>query len=123
MRKQSNRSDDPADSFNRSWIAGREFFDKNERLLDYVPDPSDEPRKAHALFFAIQPASSERPHGMPAQFLQAVVIGLGRKVVEGVAEEVHIAQLEDRFGEDLADRHAKAGVIVGDAELDAVEPR
>ena len=42
-------------------------------------------------------------------------------MVEGVAEEVHIALLEGRFGQDLADRHAKAGVIVGDDELDAVE--
>ena len=42
-------------------------------------------------------------------------------MVEGVAEEVHIAPLEGRFGQDLADRHAKAGVIVGDDELDAVE--
>ena len=58
---------------------------------------------------------------MPSQFLQAVVIGLARQVVEGVAEEVHKAPPEGRFGEDLADRHAKAGVIVGDDELDAVE--
>jgi hypothetical protein len=34
---------------------------------------------------------------------------------------VRIAPLEGRFGQDLADRHAKAGVIVGDDELDAVE--
>jgi hypothetical protein len=59
---------------------------------------------------------------MPAQFLQAVVIGLARQVVEGVAEEVHIAPLEDRFGQDLADRHAKAGVIVGDHELEPFRP-
>jgi hypothetical protein len=76
---------------------------------------------------AIQAASSQRASStdrmsiMPAQFVQAVVIGLARQVVEGVTEEVHIAPLEDRFGQDLADRHAKAGVIVGDDELDAVE--
>jgi hypothetical protein len=42
-------------------------------------------------------------------------------VVEGVAEEVPIAPLEGRFGQNLADHHAKAGVIVGDDEVDAFE--
>src|SRR3984957_5083475 len=66
-------------------------------------------------------SSTDRLSAMPAQFLQAVIIGLARQGVEGVAEEMHIAPLEDRFGQDLADGHAKAGVIVGDVELDAVE--
>jgi hypothetical protein len=70
---------------------------------------------------SLRASSTDRLSVMPAQFLQAVVIGPGRQVVEGVAEEVHIAPLEDRFGLDLADRHAKAGVIVGGDELDAVE--
>jgi hypothetical protein len=34
---------------------------------------------------------------------------------------VRIAPLEGRFWQDLADRHAKVGAIVGDDELDAVE--
>jgi hypothetical protein len=42
-------------------------------------------------------------------------------VIEGVAAEVHKAPLKDRFRQDLAHRHAKAGVIIGDDELDAVE--
>jgi hypothetical protein len=58
---------------------------------------------------------------MPAQPLQAVVIELARQVVEGVAEQVYIAPLEGSFVQDLADRHAKAYVIVGDDELDAVD--
>ena len=34
----------------------------------------------------------------PAQFLQAVVVGLARQMVEGVAEEVDVAALEGGFG-------------------------
>jgi hypothetical protein len=54
---------------------------------------------------AIQAAGSQRASStdrlsvMPAQFLQAVAISLARQVVEGVAEEVHIAPLEGRFGQ------------------------
>jgi hypothetical protein len=57
---------------------------------------------------------------MPAQPLQAVV-ELARQVVEGVAEQVYIAPLEGSFVQDLADRRAKAYVIVGADELDAVD--
>ena len=57
----------------------------------------------------------------PAQLLQAVVVGLARKMVQGVSEEVHVASLHGRLREDLADGRAKAGVIVGDDELDAAE--
>src|SRR3984885_3862765 len=57
----------------------------------------------------------------PAQFLQAVVVGLARQMVQRVAEEVDVAALEGGFGKHLADGCAKACVIVGDDELDAVE--
>ncbi len=57
----------------------------------------------------------------PAQLLQAVVVGLAREMVQGVAQEVHVASLHGRLRENLADGCAKAGVIVGDDELDAVE--
>jgi hypothetical protein len=56
-------------------------------------------------YLAIQAASSQRVSStdrlsvMPGQFLQAVVIGLARPVAEGVAEEVHTAPLEGRFGQ------------------------
>ena len=67
-------------------------------------------------------ASSDRtPIAEPAQFLQAVVVGLARQMVEGVTEEVDVAALEGGFGKHLPDGCAKACVIVGDDELDAVE--
>ncbi len=37
---------------------------------------------------SLRASSTDRLSVMPAQFLQAVVIGPGRQVVEGVAEEV-----------------------------------
>src|SRR5580693_8404889 len=57
----------------------------------------------------------------PAQLLQAVVVGLARQVVEGVAQEVDIASLKGGLGEDLTDARAKPGMIVGDDELDAMQ--
>ena len=39
----------------------------------------------------------------PAQLLQAVVVGLAREMVQGVAEEVHVASLYGRLRENLAD--------------------
>ena len=42
-------------------------------------------------------------------------------MVQGVSEEVHVASLHGRLREDLADGRAKAGVIVGDDELDAAK--
>ena len=39
----------------------------------------------------------------PAQFLEAVVVGLARQVIEGVAQEVDVAALEGGLGEDFAD--------------------
>ena len=44
-----------------------------------------------------------------------------REMVEGVSEEVYVASLDGRLRDNLADSCAKAGVIVGDDELDAVE--
>jgi hypothetical protein len=46
---------------------------------------------------SLRASSTDRLSVLPAQFLQAVIIGLGRQVVEGVAEEVHIAPLNGRF--------------------------
>ena len=57
----------------------------------------------------------------PAQLLQAVVVGLARQVIEGVAQEVDVAALERGVGQDLADGRAQACMIVGDDQLDAVE--
>ena len=57
----------------------------------------------------------------PAQLLQAVVVGLARQVIEGVAQEVDVAALEGGLGQDLADGRAQACMIVGDDQLDAVE--
>ena len=89
------------DPSNKLWVAGAPFGDPGGEVAAGLLDGS--------------------PVVKPAQFLQAVVIGLTRQVVECVAEEVHITPLEGCFGQDLADGHAKAGVIVGDDELDAVE--
>ena len=41
-------------------------------------------------------------------------------MIEGVAQEVDVAALEGDFGQDFPDGGAKAGVIVGDDELDAI---
>ena len=57
----------------------------------------------------------------PAQLLHAVVVGLARQVIEGVAQEVDVAALEGGVGQDLADGRAQACMIVGDGQLDAVE--
>ena len=58
----------------------------------------------------------------PAQLLQAVVVGLARQVVERVAQEVHVAALPGRRGQDLADRPLQPLVVVRDHELHPVEP-
>ena len=42
-------------------------------------------------------------------------------MVEGVAQEVHIAALPGGLGQDLGDALAQAGVVVGDDELHAGE--
>jgi hypothetical protein len=39
----------------------------------------------------------------PAQFLQTVVVGLARQVIQSVAQEVHVAALESGLGEHFAD--------------------
>ena len=99
---------------------------EGQGLLDGFLDPVDE------LVISVAPFGDPcgeiaaglldvSPVVEPAQFLQAVVVGLARQMVEGVAQEVHVAALDGRFGEDLADGRAKARVIVGDDELDAAE--
>src|SRR3546814_13127002 len=57
----------------------------------------------------------------PAQFLQAVVVGLPWQVIERVPQEVHVAALVCGAGQHLADRRAQAGMIVGDDELGAMQ--
>jgi hypothetical protein len=57
----------------------------------------------------------------PAQLLQAIVIGLARQMVEGVAQEVDVASLEGGFGEDFAHGRAQSGMIIGDDELDPMQ--
>jgi hypothetical protein len=42
-------------------------------------------------------------------------------MVEGVAQEMDVAALKGGLGEDLADRRAKPGMIVGHHQFDAVE--
>src|SRR3546814_18966482 len=51
----------------------------------------------------------------PAQFLQAVVVGLPWQGIERVPQEVHVAALVCGAGQHLADPRAQAGMIVGDA--------
>ena len=77
------------------------FFD---RLLDPVDElpvaiaPSDDPGgKVATSFLDISPVVK------PAELLQAVVVGFAREMVQSVAEEVHIAPLDGRLGEDLAE--------------------
>lgn len=53
----------------------------------------------------------------PAQFLQTIVIGLPRKVVQGIPQEMHIAALPSGFGQDLKDRLLQPGVVVGHDEF------
>jgi hypothetical protein len=89
---------------------------EGEGVLDGFLDPIDE------LWVAGRPFDDPRgeiaagllnisPVVEPAQLLQAVVVGLARQMVQGVAEEVHIASLDGRLGQDLADGRAKAGAI------------
>src|SRR6516165_9907562 len=105
-------------------LAGKPI--ERERLFNGFLDPSDELRIAGSPFGdpggEVLAGLLDRPAVVkPAQLLQAVVVGLAGQVIEGVAEEVDVAALESGFGKDLADGRAKAGVIVGDDELDAVE--
>ena len=57
----------------------------------------------------------------PAQLLTAIVVGLAGHVVERVPQEVHVAALPDRLGQQLRHSPLQPGVVVGDDELDAVE--
>ena len=99
---------------------------EGERLLDGLLDPSDELGIAGAPFGdpcgEVLAGLFDRAAVVePAQFLQAVVVGLAGQMIEGVAQEVDVAALEGGFGQDLADGRAKACMIVGDDELDAIE--
>jgi hypothetical protein len=57
----------------------------------------------------------------PPQFLQAVVVGLSRHMVESIAQEVHIAALPGGLREDLHETAPQSLVIVGHHELHAVQ--
>src|SRR3546814_3455400 len=57
----------------------------------------------------------------PAQFLQAVVVGLPWQVFERVPQDVQVAALVCGAGQHLAVRRAQAGMIVGDDELGAMQ--
>ena len=99
---------------------------EGERLVDGLLDPGDEFWVAGAPFGdpgrQIAAGLVDRASVVePAQLLQAVVVGLARQVVAGVAQKVDIAPLEGGLGKDLADAGAKPGMIVGDDELDAIE--
>ena len=81
---------------------------EGERLLDRFLDPSDEFRVAGSPFG--DPCGEVRARLLdrtavvePSQFLQAVVVGLARQVVESVTEEVDVTALESGFGKDLVD--------------------
>src|SRR5450631_2634285 len=81
---------------------------EGEGLLDGFLDPADELRIAGSPFGdpcgEVLVSLLDRTTVIePAQFLQAVVVGLARQVIEGVAEEVDVAALESGFGKHLAD--------------------
>ena len=57
----------------------------------------------------------------PAQFGEAVVSLFARKVIECVAQEVHVAALPIRFGQGLHDGALEARVIVAGGQAHAVQ--
>ena len=66
--------------------------------------PPLEPRLEVLLgFFEIAPVIE------PAELLAAIVVGLPRQVVEGVAEEMHVAALPHRLGQQLPDGALQSG--------------
>ncbi len=82
-------------------IEGQRFFD---RFLD----PSDEPGIAGRPFGdpcgeVLAGLLDQAAVVKPAQFLQAVVVGLAWQMIQGVTQKVDVAALERGFGEDLAD--------------------
>jgi hypothetical protein len=83
---------DPSDEF---WIAGRPFGDPSGEILAGLIDRTAVPR--------VRPLAGPRTGSEPAQFLQAVVVGLSGQVIESVAQEVDVAALERGFGKDFAD--------------------
>lgn len=56
-----------------------------------------------------------------ARLLQAVVVALARHMIQRVPEEMNITPLPGRLRQNLRDRLAEAGMIVGDHELHTVE--
>ncbi len=68
-------------------------------------------------FFEIAPVIE------PAELLAAVVVGLPRQVVEGIAEDVHVAALPHRLGQQLTDGALQSGMVVRDDELHPCRPR
>ena len=81
---------------------------EGERLLDGLFAPADEFGVATSPFGdpggEVAAGLLDRaPVVEPAQLLQAVVIGLARQVIEGVAEEMEVAALEGGFGQDFPD--------------------
>ena len=99
---------------------------ERQRLADAPLDPVDQLRVL-ALPFA--DPGRQIPLGLlevppvvdPAQLLQTVVVRLARQVVQGVAQEVHVAALPGRFRQNLADRPLQTRVVVGHDELDPVQ--
>ena len=81
---------------------------EGERLLDGLFDPADEFGVAASPFgdpcSEVLASLLDRAAVVePAQFLQAIVVGLARQMVQGVTEEVDVTALESGFGKDLAD--------------------
>ena len=99
---------------------------KRERLLDVLLDPGaelgigrlplGEPGRQIAPGFGEITAVVQ-----PAQLAQAVVVDLAGHIVERVAQEVHVTALPCGLRQDLDDRLAEPGMVVGDHELDACE--
>jgi hypothetical protein len=81
---------------------------ESQGLLDGFLDPTDQLRIASSPFgdpcSEVLASLLDRAAVVePAQFLQAVIVGLSGQMVEGVAKEVDVAALEGGFGQDLAD--------------------
>src|ERR1700712_5508538 len=99
---------------------------EGERVLDDFLDPTRQLLIARRPF--LQPRS-EISFGLrdlatvidPAQFLQAVVVGLARQMIERVAQKMHVTALEPGFRQDLADSRPQASVIVGNDIFDTME--
>ena len=83
-------------------VLARELVE-SQGLLDGFLDPSDQLRIASSPFGdpcgEVLVGLLDRAAVVePAQFLQAVVVGLSGQMVEGVAKEVDVAALKGGFG-------------------------